>query len=129
MPLSTAARNTMIDALTDLFDGGTLQVATDGTFSTILATFTLANPSCPSASSGTATASSISSVTAAATGNAEAFRIRNSSNTTVYDRSDTNAVSASGGGGVLVLNQATTGIVSGQTVSVSSLTFTMPAGT
>lgn len=129
MPLSTNARNAMLDALTALMNGGSLQLATDGTFATILATFTLPNPAFGASSNGVATANAIANVNAAASGNAEAWRVRNSSNTVVWDRSDAGAVSESGGGGAIVLNQASTAIVSGQTVSIGSFTITQPAGT
>lgn len=128
MQIETAVRNALADLLSDRLDGGSLEIATDGTFATILATFTLPNPFSGAASSGTVTASSISNVTASNTGNAEAYRYKNSGGTVQALGTGASAVTATGGGGEIVLNQATTAITSGQTVSISSCTFTVPAG-
>ena len=122
MPYSDPARNARLDALVALYSGGTLQIATDGTFGTIIATYSLGTLT----RSATATITLSGSVTAAA-GNAEAFRIRSSASVEVFSRSDVDAISATGGTGVLIVNQGTTTIVAGSTLSFS-LVITEPAG-
>lgn len=122
MPYSDPARNARLDALVALYSGGTLQIATDGTWSTILATYSLGTLT----RTATATITLSGSATAAA-GNAEAFRIRNSASVEVFSRSDVDAISPTGGTGVLVVNQATTAIVAGSTLSFS-LVINEPTG-
>ena len=114
MPYSVAAQNARLDALVALYSGGTLQIATDGTWATILATYSLGTLT----RTATATITLSGSATAAG-GAAAAFRIRNAASVEVFSRSDANAISATGGAGVLVLNQATTTIVAGSTLSFS----------
>lgn len=58
-----------------------------------------------------------------ATGDAVHYRIHDSAGSTCHLQG---TVSATGGGGDLVLAQATTGIVTGQRVPVSTWTLTMP---
>jgi len=122
VPYSDAARNARLDALVALYSGGTLQIGTDGAFSTIIATYSLGTLT----RSATGTITLSGSVTAAG-GNAEAFRIRSSSSVEVFSRSDVDAISPTGGGGVLVVNQGTTAIVAGSTLSFS-LVINEPAG-
>lgn len=61
--------------------------------------------------------------TADATGDAVHYRIHDSAGSTCHLQG---TVSATGGGGDLVLAQATAGVVSGQKVTVSNWTLTMP---
>lgn len=122
MPWSDAVRNARLDALVARLSGGTLQIATDGTFGTIIATYSL----------GTLTRSALATITlsgstTAAAGNAEAFRIRNSASVEIFSRSDADAISPTGGTGVLVVNQGSTAIVAGSTLSFS-LVINEPAG-
>jgi hypothetical protein len=125
--LSTAARNAAVDAIAALANGGSLQIATDGTFATILVTFTLPDPFLGAAANGTKSLAAALSANATASGNAEAFRIRDSGGTAVITESGANAISETGGGGIIVLSQANTAIVSGQLVSLNSYSLTMPA--
>jgi len=62
-------------------------------------------------------------LTADATGSAVHYRIHDSSGTTCHWQG---TLSATGGGGDMELAQATTGVVSGQKVTVSTWTATMP---
>lgn len=132
--LPTATRNAKVDAAVDLIDAGaaagTLKIysgsqpaaADDAATGTLLATFTLPDPCFGAAASGTATASAITNVNASATGTAGWFRVADSDGNTVHDGS----VSVTGGGGDLELN--TTSLVSGVAVSITSYTYTQPAG-
>jgi len=133
--ISTTARTLMADALVDLLDGGSgpgvleirtgAQPASVGTTATgtLLATLTLSDPAFGSAVNGVATASAITSdFSADATGTAGWFRALDSNGAAVIDGS----VSASGGGGDLILND--TAVVAGGTIAVSSWTFTQSAG-
>jgi hypothetical protein len=128
MALSTAARNAAANAITALLNGGgRLQLATDGTFSTILAEFNLAATAFNAANVGVAAIPAALTATATATGAAEAYRFVNSANSPVITESDASAISGTGGGGQLVLAQANTAINSGQTITINTFTLTMPA--
>lgn len=118
-------RNTLADAAVDALDVGStdatgdLQIATSTGFSTILATLTFANPAFGPASGGITTANSITSDTNAAnTGTAVAFRVRDRNNSEVFRGS----VTVTGGGGDLQLSSV--GITAGDTVSITSMTYT-----
>ena len=125
--LSTEARNAACNAVVDLLDAGKLQLFT-ASYATLLVEFALSNPAFGDAASGLATAAAIADGTAVASGNAESYRLINLSDATVIQSSEAAAVSESGGGGEIVLNQASTAITSGQTVTVSALTWNQPAG-
>lgn len=90
---------------------------------TLLVEIDLANPAFGAANTSgvAALASTPRAGTGAAAGSAQSFRIVNRDGTTVVDGS----VSASGGGGDLVLDN--TSIAIGQSVSITSLTYTHPA--
>jgi hypothetical protein len=132
--LPTATRNQMCDAAVDLIDVGTngtlkiytgTQPATADTAAsgTLLATFALPDPAFGASSSGTATLLGVPlSTTGAAAGTAGWFRVEASAPTTIFD----GAVGATGSGAELELN--TTTISVGVNVSITSGTFTMPAG-
>ena len=112
MTLTTAARNAMCDALVDLVDAGsgagTIEIKTGASTSAgtnEAATLTFSDPAFGSASTGVATASSITSDTNATGGTA--------SHCTVFD-SDSNAVwqgtvTATSGGGDVELSSTTIG--------------------
>lgn len=138
--ISTAARNALANAVTTLVDAGSAagklrvytgsQPAGPGTTATgtLLLEITLNDPSFGSASSGVITAaqSPALSATASGTGTAGWFRILDSTEAGstglgVVDGS----VTATGGGGDLTLS--TTSLSSGLSVSITSLTVTMPA--
>jgi hypothetical protein len=128
MPISTAARNAAANAITALLnEGGKLQLATDGTFATILAEFNLAATAFNAANVGVAAIPSALSATASATGAAEAYRFISSASAEVITESGTDAISGTGGGGKLVLAQDNTAINSGQSITINTFTLTMPA--
>jgi hypothetical protein len=135
--LVPAAQNAAADAIVDLIDAGaaagTIKIY-DGTMpadastavstQTLLATLTFSDPAFGDASSGVATASSITSDTSAdATGTASWARIADSDGTTVADVD----VGESGDGATVTLN--TTAITAGGEVALTAFTFTMPDGT
>lgn len=128
--ISTAARNAACDAVVDLVDAGTppgllkiyagsvpadVNAALGG--ATLLGTLTMSTTAFGAASSGVATAASITSDTSAdATGTASFFRITNAAGTAIIQGS----VGTSG----CDLNLSSTSITLGGTIAVSSLTFT-----
>lgn len=121
-------RNQLADLVVDAIDvgstdaNGDLQIATSSAFSTILATLQFANPAFGAASGGVATANAIAADTNAAnSGSAANFRIRDRNNAEVLR----GTVSVPGGGGDIQLSS--TGIVAGDTVSLSAMTYTAPA--
>lgn len=128
MPLTDAARGTGIAAIGALLNGGKLQLLDSG-LTTVLVEFSLPSPAFGSASAGVITANAISGATVSNSGNAEAFRLRQSDNTLVWERSSTDAVGATGSGALVILSQATTALVSGASVSVVSFSMQIPAGT
>ncbi len=138
--ISTAARNALASGIATLVDGGSsagrlriytgTQPAGPGTTATgtLLADIALNDPSFGAASAGVITAvqSPAVSGTASATGTAGWFRVLDSTEAAgaglgIYDGS----VTATGGGGDLQL--ASTALSTGITVSITSLTVTMPA--
>lgn len=118
---STAARNALADQIDTLLNSGTTDsagdlVIQDGT--TDLVVITMQDPSFGSASTGTITLQGTPlSGTAAATGTADSFELRDKDNTAVVSGS----VTGSGGGGDIELDN--TAINSGQTVEITSLTY------
>lgn len=136
--LSTATRNAMCNAAVQAVDQGSaagtvkLYTATQPASAntavssqTLLATFTLDDPSFGSSSSGVATLGGTPrTTTGVAAGTATWFRCESNggSTLTIFD----GTVTATGGGGALELN--TTTISNGVSVSITSGTFTMPSG-
>lgn len=126
--ISTAARNAMCDALVDQVDGGSsngvVQIYTSA-FGTLLATCAFSATAFGAASSGVATAASISDDTSAdATGTAAVCRISTTNDgstpvATVWE----GTVGTSGAD----INFNTVSFTSGDTVSITSMTVTMPA--
>jgi hypothetical protein len=133
LSIATAYRTAMVDALVDGLDAGTgagtLQIRSGtrpanpntAATGTLLATVTCADPAFGGGSSGVATLSDPSGVTAVADGTASWFRALDSDDNPVFDGD----VTATGGGGDLTL--ATTTITTGLTVDVTGGTVTMPA--
>ncbi len=95
-----------------------LDLATDATFTTILATLTFSTPPFPLTTSATIVANAIAPDTDVAAGTCTAFRIRHATGTAYLSGS----VSVVGGGGDIQMNSVTFG--GGDTVSVSALTYT-----
>lgn len=121
--LSTAARNAACNAIVDLIDVGTtdangdLVIMTSGDVE--VATLAFSNPAFGNAATGVATANAISDDTNATGGVAALFKVQDRNNTEVFR----GAVSTSGA----ELNLSSTTIGAGDTVSISSMTVTMPA--
>jgi hypothetical protein len=125
--LETVARNAACNAVVDLCDAGSgagkLQIKTSAGTSTFdngrVATLTFSDPAFGNASTGVATASAITSDTNAAAGTAAKAYFYDSDNTPILSC----AVGTSGSD----INLSSVSIGSGDTVSISSLTVTMPA--
>lgn len=117
--LETVARNAACDAVVDLLDGGTLEFQTSGGVE--VATLTFGTPAFGAASAGTATANAITSDTNATGGTIAKAVLKTSGAAAVV----TYTVTATGGGGDIELSSVAIG--AGDTVSVSSLTYTQPA--
>lgn len=133
MKISTAARNAACDAIVDSIDAGagagTLKIFTgsapanvgDADSGTLLATLTFSDPAFGSSSSGTATASAITSDSSIdATGTAGYWRIKDSDGTTIAQGS----VGTSGAD----INFNSLSFVATGTCAISSLTVTVPVG-
>lgn len=132
---ATATRNAMVNAIRDLLDGGAgpatikiysgTQPATGDTAlsgNTLLATITLADPSLPNASSGSATLNGLplEDTSADATGTATFARVESSTPSNVFD-CDVGVSGAS-------LNLNTTSIVAGGPVRITGGTLSVGAG-
>lgn len=131
--ISTAARSAACDAIVDLIDGGasagTLTVRTgappanvaDADAGTLLGTLTFSDPAFGAASSGVATAATITSDTSADnSGDAGHFRAKDSNGNTIFQGTAGNA----GDSPDLVFDNKT--IVAGGTIACSSMTVTVP---
>lgn len=123
----TALRNTLADAAVDSLDVGTTDAAGDLRFLTAadaeVALLPLSNPAAGAAASGTATFSAITA-DSSATGNASPitkFELRDRDNTAKIFGS----VTATSGGGDIELSSTT--VSAGQTVSMTSLTYSAPS--
>lgn len=125
--IATSVRNAMCDAAVDLIDGGTtdatgdIQLTTSGDVEVALLTF--ANPAFGAASTGVATANSITDDTSATGGSLSSgkIKLRDRDNNVLW----VGTVTATSGGGDLEISSLTVG--AGDTVSISSMTVTMPA--
>jgi len=120
-----ALRNTLANAAVDAIDvgstdaSGDIQIATSSAFSTILATLLFSATAFGAASAGVATANAITADTNAAnSGTAANFRFRDRDNNEVLR----GTVSATGGGGDIQLSSV--GITAGDTISITSMTYT-----
>ena len=117
--ISATARNAMCDALVDLLDSGTINFYTSGE-TTLLATCTFGSTAFGSAVDGVATANSISDDTSAAnSGTVAVAVIRDSSSNDVFKGN-------CGDSGSYDFEFNDTSIGAGDTVSVTSMTVTMP---
>ena len=121
---TTAVRNGLADYTVDQVDAGAgdaqgdLVIMTSGDVE--VATLTMSNPAFGAASGGTATASAITDDTSATGGTAAKAKLQNRANTEIVRCS----VTATGGGGDIELSSVVIG--AGDTVSVSSLTYSAP---
>lgn len=119
---TTATRNTLADTVVDLIDVGTtnpqgqLVIMTSGDVE--VATLNMSNPAFGAAAAGVATASAISDDTSATGGTAALFKLVDRDGTEIVR----GTVTATGGGGDIELSSVSIG--AGDTVSISSLTYT-----
>lgn len=132
MKLGTTARNACCNGVVDLLDiggGGLLRIYTGSppanpqtaASGTLLATLPLANPAAGNASSGSAAFNAITDDSSAdASGTAGWFRLEDASGTGIID----GTITVTGGGGDITFN--TVSFVAGGTVSMTSLSVTMP---
>lgn len=131
----TTSRNAAVDAIVDRLDDGTgagyIEIRTGSqpatgdaaATGTLLGTLTCSDPAFGAASSGTATASAITSDTSAdATGTAGWFRAYDSDANAVLDGD----ITVTSGGGDLELDDVS--IVAGGTIAISSWTVSLGAG-
>lgn len=120
--LTTTAKNAACDAIVDLVDSGAGDATGDLSFATsgvsVLCTCNFANPAFGAASSGVATANAIATGTASAAGTAALALFRNRANTEMFRC----AVSTSGSD----INLSSVTIAINDTITISSLTVTMP---
>ena len=119
----TTVRNGMANYVVDLIDAGagagTLELQTSGDVE--VATLTFSDPAFGDAASGVATANSITSDTSATGGTVAKFIIQDSDSTLVVS----GTVTGTGGGGDIEMSSVSVG--AGDTVSMSSLTYTAAA--
>lgn len=133
MKTATSVLNAMVDAAVDSIDQGSgagyIQIrtgsaptnTTDANTGTLLATNTMSDPACGSASGGSATANSISNDSSIDnTGTAAHFRIFDSNNVCLFQ----GTVGTSGTD--IVFDSVS--FVAGGVCSITSLTFTLGAG-
>jgi hypothetical protein len=121
--LTTAARNAACDAIVDLVDVGTTDANGDIVFMTSgsveVATLALTAPAFGASSDGVATANTVANDTNATGGTVALFKIQNKDNTEIFR----GAVTVSSGD----INLSSLVVGATDTVSMSSLTVTMPA--
>ena len=117
--LSTAFRNAACDAIVDLLDSGDVRFHTSG--ENEVATCNFGSTAFGAAATGTATANSIADDTDATAGAIEHAHLRDSSQVEQV----LCTCGLSGSGADFILTSLTVG--AGDTVSVTSLTVTMPA--
>ena len=122
--LTVAARNAAADAIVDLIDGGSGSygdIAFLDSSDTVLCVCNMSNPAFGSASNGTATANSISNGTVSTSGTIAKVKIRDTDDNEVMECT----ITVTGGGGEFEIGNLT--VSSGDTISVTSFTVTMPA--
>lgn len=121
--LTSATRSAACDAIVDRIDQGTTDANGDlvimATADAEVATLAMANPAFGAAAAGVATANAIADDTNATGGTAIAFKLQDRDNVEVL-RGDAATSGAS-------LNMSSTTVGAGDTVSVGSMTVTVPA--
>lgn len=117
----TTVRNTLADTVVDLLDAGTgagtLKIVTSGDVE--VATLTFSDPAFGNATGGTSTANDISDDSSATGGTAAKFEAEDSDNNDVF----LGSVGTSGED----INLSSVAIGAGDTVSITSLTYSAPA--
>ena len=120
---TTALRNTLADAVDTACNSGSTDASADLVIMTSgdveVATCIMSNPAFGAAATGVITAASITDDTNATGGTAALFKIQDRDNTEVFR----GAVGTSGSD----LNLSSLSIASGDTVSITSFTYTQPA--
>jgi hypothetical protein len=120
---TTATRNTITDTVLALLNAGSppghIIMATSGVVT--VATLTLSTTAAGSSSGGTGTFSSITSDTNAVGGTIAIAVFKNAAGTEIFRCS----VTATGGGGDIEMNSVV--VSAGQTVAITSLTYSAPA--
>lgn len=119
MKLTTVSRNAMCNAFVDLLNSGTIVFETSGDAE--VATCTFASTAFGAASSGVATAETITDDTSATGGTVDHAVLVGAATTEFAELT----CSVTGGGGDIQLTSTTIG--AGDTVSITSLTMTMPS--
>ena len=121
---SAATRTALADTTVDRIDLGTTNAAGQVVIQTSgageVATLPMSNPAFGAASGPTATANAITDDTSATGGTAAQFQVQNRDAGEVFSGSAT----LSGGGGDMILTSLTIG--AGDTVSITSMTYTAP---
>jgi hypothetical protein len=121
----TAVRNAIADLVVDKLDlgsgtaSGRLEILTSG--DVLLVSLPLSNPAFGAASTGTATASAITTTNATVAGTAAKYNMVDRDDTIIFSGS----VTESGGGGDLIITN--TDINVGDPISVSSFAYTAAA--
>jgi hypothetical protein len=121
---STAIRNSIADTVVDSIDGGTtnpegrIEIQTAGAVE--VATILASNPAFGAATGGVATANAFTDDTNATGGTAAQYEFQNRDATASFFGS----VTATGGGGDIELSSVAIGV--GDTVSITSFTYTAP---
>lgn len=122
--LRTTRTQLVVDDIDSGSGPGILEICT-AAYAVVLAAFELADP-CGAVSSDVLTFDvPVSDTAADATGTAAVARIKNSDGDTIVDQL---IVGHTGGSEHVILNQATNGIVEGQTVTITSGTITHNSG-
>lgn len=119
MELSTTARNAAADAVVDLLDSGDIRF--ENSSNNEVATCNFGATAFGAASGGTATANTITDDSSATGGTIDHASIRNSGGTEVIAAT----CSATGGGGDIELTSLIIG--AGDTVAITSFSYTQPA--
>lgn len=122
LTLTTNARNAACSAVnTAIGTSGHIQIATDSTFTTVLATLPLSATAFGAPATGAMTLNGTPQANATNAGVAGAFRFRTSGNVEIYR----GVVTGTGGGGDLEFSNTTFGV--GSTITINTYTYTHPA--